>query len=74
MLSAYAEFLVTSYQVQWDEAAALQRPESVSPWEIEPFDVSVSLSESYPTPMKTKRNRPSIELPISGMFMNFCLL
>lgn len=54
-----------SLKVQWDEAAVLQRPESVSPWEIEPFDVSVSLSETYPTPMKTKRNRPSIELPIS---------
>ena len=74
MLSAYAEFLFTSYQVQWDEAAALQRPKSVSPWEIERFDVSVSLSETYPTPVKTKRNQPSIELPISGMSMNCCHL
>ncbi|KAJ8621816.1 hypothetical protein MRB53_030345 [Persea americana] len=54
-----------SLKVQWDEAAALQRPKSVSPWEIERFDVSVSLSETYPTPVKTKRNQPSIELPIS---------
>ncbi|XP_077251320.1 auxin response factor 18-like isoform X2 [Tasmannia lanceolata] len=54
-----------SLKVQWDEAATLQRPKRVSPWEIEPFIGSTSLSP--PTQLaavKTKRPRPSIDLPL----------
>ncbi|XP_077226619.1 auxin response factor 11-like isoform X2 [Tasmannia lanceolata] len=54
-----------SLKVQWDESAALQRPEWVSPWEIEPFvgSTSVSPPTQLATP-KTKRPRPSIDLPL----------
>lgn len=41
-------------QVQWDEAAAIPRPERVSPWEIEPFVASAP----EPPVVKNKRPRP----------------
>ncbi|KAL9229006.1 hypothetical protein vseg_004524 [Gypsophila vaccaria] len=49
-----------SLKVQWDEAAALRRPEFVSPWEIEPFNSSVPVNPStLPALSKAKRSRPS---------------
>ncbi|XP_073029111.1 auxin response factor 18-like [Primulina eburnea] len=52
-----------SLKIQWDEPATLQRPERVSPWEIEPFLTSASVDISQPA-MKIKRPRP-LNLPIS---------
>ncbi|XP_023004951.1 auxin response factor 18-like [Cucurbita maxima] len=50
-----------SLKIQWDEAAAIQRPERVSPWEIEPFAPSASLNFTHPS-IKSKRARP-VEVP-----------
>ncbi|XP_027907403.1 auxin response factor 9-like isoform X1 [Vigna unguiculata] len=52
-----------SLKVQWDELAAVPRPERVSPWEIEPFVASASTPSVQPTIVKTKRPRPSSEVP-----------
>lgn len=52
-----------SLKVQWDELAAVPRPERVSPWEIEPFIASASTPSVQPTIVKTKRPRPSSEVP-----------
>ncbi|XP_010267580.1 PREDICTED: auxin response factor 18 [Nelumbo nucifera] len=53
-----------SLKVQWDETASIQRPERVSPWEIEPFVVSVPPSLTQPAAIKTKKLRPSVDLPV----------
>ncbi|XP_047938220.1 auxin response factor 18-like [Salvia hispanica] len=51
-----------SLKVQWDEPATIQRPDRVSPWEIEPF---VPSADETPQPaMKTKRPR-SLERPLT---------
>ncbi|XP_010544846.1 PREDICTED: auxin response factor 18 [Tarenaya hassleriana] len=57
-----------SLQIQWDEPASVQRPDRVSPWEIEPFLPSPSVARhSQPQPqLKCKRSRP-IDSPISDM-------
>lgn len=52
-----------SLKIQWDEPATLQRPERISPWEIEPFVPSASVDVSQPA-MKFKRPRP-LNLPLS---------
>ncbi|KAL2234641.1 UNVERIFIED_CONTAM: Auxin response factor 9 [Sesamum indicum] len=54
-----------SLKVQWDEPASIPRPERVSPWEIEPFSVSVPTSLVQPPTMKHKRPRPRVEIPVS---------
>lgn len=59
-----------SLQIQWDEPATIQRPDRVSPWEIEPFVASASLNLTQP-PSKIKRPRP-IDLPLGGR-RNFSL-
>nr|KJB41547.1 hypothetical protein B456_007G109500 [Gossypium raimondii] len=51
-----------SLKIQWDEPAAIQRPERVSPWEIEPFVASAS-TNAQPTIM-CKRPRP-VDIPAS---------
>lgn len=53
-------------QVQWDEPAAVTRPDRVSPWEIEPFVSSASTPSVQPTVVKTKRPRPPSEIPDAG--------
>ncbi|EXB83883.1 Auxin response factor 18 [Morus notabilis] len=52
-----------SLKVQWDEHATIQRPDTVSPWEIEPFVASNPLNITQPAP-KNKRPRP-VEIPSS---------
>ncbi|KAL2461474.1 Auxin response factor 9 [Abeliophyllum distichum] len=53
-----------SLKIQWDEPATLQRPERVSPWEIEPFVASASVDVAQPA-TKMKRPRP-LDLPLAG--------
>ncbi|KAK1302084.1 Auxin response factor 1 [Acorus calamus] len=56
-----------SLKVQWDEATSIQRPERVSPWEIETFVSSAPPNVDQPAavlPTKTKRPRTPIDLPI----------
>ncbi|OVA08229.1 AUX/IAA protein [Macleaya cordata] len=54
-----------SLKVQWDETAPIQRPERVSPWEIEPFVPTAPPSSLIqPSIIKNKRPRPSIDLPV----------
>ncbi|CAO2835458.1 unnamed protein product [Amaranthus hypochondriacus] len=48
-----------SLKVQWDEAVSFQRPDKVSPWEIEPFVASIPINRILPPTAKTKRSRPS---------------
>ncbi|KAE8660516.1 Auxin response factor 9 [Hibiscus syriacus] len=52
-----------SLKIQWDEPATIQRPERVSPWEIEPFVASASINLVQPA-LKSKRQRP-VDIPIS---------
>ncbi|CAH8387030.1 unnamed protein product [Eruca vesicaria subsp. sativa] len=47
-----------SLQVQWDEPSTVQRPNKVSPWEIEPFLPSTLTSSPTPPHSKSKRSRP----------------
>ncbi|XP_009375411.2 auxin response factor 18 isoform X2 [Pyrus x bretschneideri] len=46
-----------SLKVLWDEHAAVQRPERVSPWDIELFVASAPLNLAQPV-VKSKRSRP----------------
>nr|QGJ03858.1 ARF18 [Eucommia ulmoides] len=46
-----------SLKVQWDEPSTIQRPNTVSPWEIEPFIETASVDVIQP-PIKNKRPRP----------------
>lgn len=50
------------FQVQWDELASIQRPDRVSPWEIEPF-VAPTPSIPHSISVKNKRPRPPLEIP-----------
>lgn len=43
------------YQVQWDEPSSVLRPDTVSPWELEPL-VAATPSNSQP-PQRNKRAR-----------------
>lgn len=53
-------------QVQWDEPAAVPRPDKVSPWEVEPSMAPVTSSSVQPPVVKTKRPRPPSEIPDLG--------
>ncbi|KAL1212145.1 Auxin response factor 18 [Cardamine amara subsp. amara] len=62
-----------SLQVQWDEPTTVQRPDRVSPWEIEPFlpTSQISTPTQQPQP-KCKRSRPiepSVLTPAPSSFM-----
>ncbi|XP_064985008.1 auxin response factor 11-like [Musa acuminata AAA Group] len=47
-----------SLKVQWDEACNIDRPERVSPWEIEPFNALTPASSlAQPVVVKSKRSR-----------------
>ncbi|GMI96250.1 auxin response factor 9 [Hibiscus trionum] len=52
-----------SLKVQWDEPASIQRPDRVSPWEIEPFVAPIPPTLAQPNPAKNKRPRPPTENP-----------
>ncbi|XP_022943158.1 auxin response factor 9-like isoform X1 [Cucurbita moschata] len=54
-----------SLRVQWDELASIQRPERVSPWEIEPFVAPASQSIPQSISVKNKRPRPPLDIPDS---------
>ncbi|XP_010413341.1 PREDICTED: auxin response factor 18-like [Camelina sativa] len=48
-----------SLQVQWDEPTTVQRPDKVSPWEIEPFLPTSPITTPAQQPQsKCKRSRP----------------
>nr|KJB09636.1 hypothetical protein B456_001G153900 [Gossypium raimondii] len=55
-------------KIQWDEPATIQRPERVSPWEIEPFAPSASINLVQPA-VKNKRPRP-VDIPVSEITTN----
>ncbi|KAE8671351.1 Auxin response factor 9 [Hibiscus syriacus] len=57
-----------SLKIQWDEPAIIERPERVSPWEIEPFAVSTNISLEQPA-SKNKRPRP-VYIPASEITGN----
>ncbi|XP_042981861.1 auxin response factor 18 isoform X1 [Carya illinoinensis] len=57
-----------SLKIQWDEPATIQRPERVSPWEIEPFVASASMNLAQPV-VKSKRPRP-VDIPSSEITTN----
>ncbi|KAJ4728098.1 Auxin response factor [Melia azedarach] len=57
-----------SLKIQWDEPATIQRPERVSPWEIEPFVASAPLNLAQ-TAVKSKRPR-STDIPASEITTN----
>ncbi|KFK37437.1 auxin response factor 11 [Arabis alpina] len=47
-----------SLQIQWDDPSSVQRPNKVSPWEIEHFSPSASTSTPTQPQSKSKRSRP----------------
>ncbi|KAI3884411.1 hypothetical protein MKW92_049060 [Papaver armeniacum] len=54
-----------SLKVQWDETAPIQRPDRVSPWEIDPFvPTAPPPSLIQPATIKSKRSRTSVDLPV----------
>ncbi|XP_061967429.1 auxin response factor 18-like isoform X2 [Populus nigra] len=53
-----------SLKIQWDEPATIQRPERVSPWDIEPFAAPASPNLTQQV-MKNKRPRPT-DIPTSA--------
>ncbi|KAJ4952355.1 hypothetical protein NE237_029187 [Protea cynaroides] len=60
-----------SLKVQWDEpASSIQRPEKVSPWEIEPFVASASSNLTQPPAVKNKRPRSPIDPPVPDTAAN----
>ncbi|XP_039037659.1 auxin response factor 9-like isoform X2 [Hibiscus syriacus] len=56
-----------SMKVQWDEPASIQRPDRVSPWEIEPFVAPIPPALAQPNAAKNKRPRPPAENPALHM-------
>lgn len=57
-----------SLKIQWDEPATIQRPERVSPWEIEPFLAPSSVNLAQPA-IKCKRPRP-VDVSVSEITTN----
>ncbi|KAK8500396.1 hypothetical protein V6N12_013920 [Hibiscus sabdariffa] len=57
-----------SLKIQWDEPATIQRPERVSPWEIEPYVTSAPVNLVQPA-VKIKRPRP-VDIPVSEITTN----
>ncbi|KAH8516965.1 hypothetical protein H0E87_005067 [Populus deltoides] len=57
-----------SLKIQWDEPATIQRPERVSPWDIEPFAAPASPNLTQQV-MKAKRPRPT-DIPTSVITPN----
>ncbi|WOL02210.1 auxin response factor 11-like [Canna indica] len=56
--SQWAGSMWRSLKVQWDEVANIDRPERVSPWEIEPFSASTPVANvPQPAVVKCKRSR-----------------
>ncbi|KAJ6710312.1 AUXIN RESPONSE FACTOR 11 [Salix koriyanagi] len=53
-----------SLKIQWDEPATIQRPERVSPWDIEPFAAPASPNLTQQV-VKNKRPRPT-DIPTSA--------
>ncbi|BFG22181.1 hypothetical protein CerSpe_084550 [Prunus speciosa] len=66
--SQWSESKWRSLKIQWDEHAAVQRPERVSPWEIEPFVASAPINLAQPV-VKSKRPRP-VEISSSEITTN----
>nr|CAB3450058.1 unnamed protein product [Digitaria exilis] len=61
--SPWADSDWRSLKVQWDEPSAVLRPDSVSPWELEPLDAT---SQQPPQPpLRNKRARPPAIPPIA---------
>ncbi|GLU00831.1 hypothetical protein SLE2022_181700 [Rubroshorea leprosula] len=59
-----------SLKIQWDEPATIQRPERVSPWEVEPFVASSSVPVNpAQSAAKNKRPRP-VDIPASEITTN----
>ncbi|KAL9385294.1 hypothetical protein Peur_022304 [Populus x canadensis] len=57
-----------SLKIQWDEPATIQRPERVSPWDIEPFAAPASPNLTQQV-VKSKRPR-SVDIPTSEITTN----
>ncbi|KAJ6679842.1 AUXIN RESPONSE FACTOR 4-RELATED [Salix purpurea] len=55
-----------SLKIQWDEPATIQRPERVSPWDIEPFAAPSSPNLTQQV-VKSKRPRP-VDIPASAFW------
>lgn len=62
--------ILPSFQVRWDEPAAIARPDRVSPWEIKPYVCSIPNVLVPPTAEKNKRHRLHSEIKISGLNEN----
>ncbi|XP_020264192.1 auxin response factor 9-like isoform X2 [Asparagus officinalis] len=63
-LSQWVDSKWRSLKVRWDEPANIERPERVSPWEIEPSTASRNnVNAPQPVPLKCKRFWSAIDLP-----------
>lgn len=54
------------FQVHWDEASSIQKPEKISPWDVEPFSQPISASGDPQAAFSKKRARSPLDLPGTG--------
>lgn len=52
-----------SLKVHWDEASSIQKPEKISPWDVEPFGQPISASGDPQAAFSKKRARSPLDLP-----------
>uniref|UniRef100_A0A1D1Y309 Auxin response factor n=2 Tax=Anthurium amnicola TaxID=1678845 RepID=A0A1D1Y309_9ARAE len=70
--SQWADSKWKFFKVQWDEATPIQRPDRVSPWEIEPFGISTPyLNTPEAVVIDAKRPRSTRKLPILDAASHF---
>ncbi|RWW27118.1 hypothetical protein GW17_00008461, partial [Ensete ventricosum] len=55
-----------SLKVHWDEASSIQKPEKISPWDVEPFSQPISASGDPQAAFSKKRARSRLDLPGNG--------
>ncbi|GLT84793.1 hypothetical protein SLE2022_030070 [Rubroshorea leprosula] len=66
----WSESIWRSLKIQWDEPAAIQRPERVSPWEIEPFVASTSVPVNPVQPAGKNKRPRYLDTPPSEITTN----
>ncbi|URE16787.1 auxin response factor [Musa troglodytarum] len=60
-----------SLKVHWDEASSIQKPENISPWDVEPSSQPVSTSGDPQAAFSKKRARSPVDLPGTEPSSNF---
>ncbi|RWW35236.1 hypothetical protein BHE74_00059856 [Ensete ventricosum] len=61
-----SKILCRVVNVHWDEASSIQKPEKISPWDVEPFSQPISASGDPQAAFSKKRARSPLDLPGNG--------